>query len=123
MSVKYYKEDEVDRLYADAKAYLIRRWEPRPGYKPLILTHGEGVHFWDALGKRYLDLISRVSVVIRGEPPINERISPCVHGDYGTIAMTANMIPTVINAEPGFKTMKDLPLPHATLAHMKKYLD
>lgn len=63
------------------------------------------------------------SVVIRGEPPINERISPCVHGDYGTIAMTANMIPTVINAEPGFKTMKDLPLPHATPAHMKKYLD
>ena len=38
MSVKYYKKDEVDRLYTDAKAHLIRRWEPRPGYKPLILT-------------------------------------------------------------------------------------
>ncbi|UCH57171.1 MAG: hypothetical protein JSV18_07520 [Candidatus Bathyarchaeota archaeon] len=62
------------------------------------------------------------SVVIRGEPPINERISPCVHGDFGTIAITANMIPHVINAEPGFKTMKDLPPPHATLVHMRKYL-
>jgi len=62
------------------------------------------------------------SVTIRGEPPINEKTSPCVHGDYGTIAITANMIPTVINAEPGFKTMVDLPLPHATSGHMRKYL-
>ena len=63
------------------------------------------------------------SVTIRGEPPINEKISPCVHGDFGTIAITANMIPAVINSEPGFKTMKDLPLPHATPAHMRKYVE
>ena len=62
------------------------------------------------------------SVVINGEPPINEKISPCVHGDFGTIAMTTNMIPAVINSEAGFKTMKDLPLPHATPKHMRKYL-
>jgi hypothetical protein len=62
------------------------------------------------------------SVTIRGEPPINEKISPCVHGDFGTIAITANMIPAVINSEPGFKTMKDLPPPHATPAHMRKYI-
>ena len=62
------------------------------------------------------------SIVIKGEPPINEKTSPCVHGDFGTIAITANMIPAVINSEPGFKTMKDLPLPHATPAHMRKYI-
>jgi hypothetical protein len=62
------------------------------------------------------------SVVVNGEPPIREKTSPCVHGDFGTIAMTANMMPQVINSEPGFKTMKDLPLPHATLGHMRKYL-
>ena len=62
------------------------------------------------------------SITIKGEPPINEKISPCVHGDFGTIAITANMIPTVINSEPGFKTMKDLPLPHATPVHMRKYV-
>jgi hypothetical protein len=28
----------------------------------------------------------------------------------------------VINAEPGLKTMKDLPMPHATLAHMRGYV-
>ena len=63
------------------------------------------------------------SIVVNGEPPIREKTSPCVHGDYGTIAMTANMIPAVINAEPGLKTMKDLPLPHATPVHMRKYLN
>ena len=62
------------------------------------------------------------SVTIRGEPPINEKTSPCVHGDYGTIAITSNMIPHVVNAAPGFVTMKDLPPPHATLTHMRKYL-
>jgi 4-hydroxy-tetrahydrodipicolinate reductase len=62
------------------------------------------------------------SVRIRGEPPINEKTSPCVHGDFGTIAITANMIPQVINSEPGLKTMVDLPPPHATSAHMRKYI-
>ena len=62
------------------------------------------------------------SVKINGEPPINEKISPCVHGDYGTIAILANMIPHVINSEPGFKTMIELPPPHATPSHMRKYI-
>ncbi|MGD2200317.1 MAG: dihydrodipicolinate reductase [Candidatus Bathyarchaeota archaeon] len=62
------------------------------------------------------------SITIKGEPPINERTSPCVHGDFGTIAITTNMIPHVINAEPGFKTMLELPPPHATVSHMKKFI-
>ena len=62
------------------------------------------------------------SVTIKGVPPINQKISPCTHGDYATIAITANMIPIVINAEPGFKTMIDLPVPHATPKHMRKYI-
>ena len=62
------------------------------------------------------------SVTIRGEPPINERTSPCVHGDFGTIAITSNMMPQVINSDPGLKTMVDMPPPHATTAHMRKYI-
>ncbi len=62
------------------------------------------------------------SVSIKGVPPINNKITPCVHGDHGTIAMTTNMIPHVINAEPGLKTMAELPPPHATPAHFGKYV-
>lgn len=54
-------------------------------------------------------------VEIDGVPPIKMKISPCVHGDYGTIAMLINMIPKVANAAPGLHTMKDLPLPVAAL--------
>jgi len=62
------------------------------------------------------------SVNIKGVPPINNKISPCVHGDHGTIAMTTNMIPHVINAESGLKTMAELPPPHATPSHFGKYV-
>jgi hypothetical protein len=61
-------------------------------------------------------------VTIKGVPPINNKITPCVHGDHGTIAMMTNMIPQVINAEPGLKTMSYLPIPHATPSHFGKYL-
>jgi 4-hydroxy-tetrahydrodipicolinate reductase len=51
------------------------------------------------------------SIYIEGNPTINEKISPCVHGDIGTVAMVVNSIPLVINAQPGLITMKDLPIP------------
>lgn len=62
------------------------------------------------------------SVTIKGVPPINQKISPCTHGDYATIAITANMIPHVINSKPGLKTMVDLPVPHATPGHMGQFI-
>ena len=61
-------------------------------------------------------------VNIKGVPPINNKITPCVHGDHGTIAMTTNMIPHVVNSEPGLKTMAELPPPHATPSHFGKYI-
>jgi hypothetical protein len=62
------------------------------------------------------------SVRIKGVPEINQRISPCVHGDLATVAMVINMIPKVINAPAGLLTMKDLPVPSAVLADMRKYV-
>lgn len=55
------------------------------------------------------------SITIDGEPPIRMKISPCIHGDKGTAAVIVNSIPKVINASPGLKTMKDLPIPSAFL--------
>jgi len=62
------------------------------------------------------------AVTIKGVPPINQKISPCVHGDIGTIAMVVNAIPKVINAPAGLFTMKDLPVPSATVEDMRKYI-
>jgi 4-hydroxy-tetrahydrodipicolinate reductase len=54
-------------------------------------------------------------VEIDGTPPVNCRISPCVHGDHGTVAMLVNMVPKVVGASPGLLTMKDIQLPSAFL--------
>lgn len=54
-------------------------------------------------------------VEIEGTPPVNCRISPCVHGDHGTVAMLVNMVPKVVGSRPGLLTMKDLQLPSAFL--------
>jgi len=54
-------------------------------------------------------------VEIDGTPPVNCRISPCVHGDHGTVAMLVNMVPKVVSSQPGLVTMKDMRLPSAFL--------
>jgi 4-hydroxy-tetrahydrodipicolinate reductase len=58
-------------------------------------------------------------VTIQGTPPINLANKPEVDGGLGTIAMCVNMIPQVINAGPGLKTMVDLPVPHAIMGDFR----
>jgi len=62
------------------------------------------------------------SITIDGVPSINQKISPCVHGDLATVAVIVNSIPKIMNAAPGLTTMKDLTVPSATVEDMRKYL-
>jgi len=62
------------------------------------------------------------SVTIEGTPAIYQKITPCVHGDLGTAAIVVNSIPKVINASPGLKTMKDLPIASAALGDMRLHI-
>jgi len=62
-------------------------------------------------------------ITIKGTPEINMAITPEVEGGIGTIAMCVNMIPHVINANPGLKTMIDLPVPRAVLGDMRDFID
>jgi len=59
---------------------------------------------------------------IKGKPDINMSITPEIDGGLGTIAMCANMLPHVVNAEPGLKTMIDLPVPRAILGDVRKQI-
>jgi 4-hydroxy-tetrahydrodipicolinate reductase len=52
------------------------------------------------------------SITIEGKPGLNLRIPGGLPGDEATIAAIVNAIPRVVDAEPGLKTMLDLPLPH-----------
>lgn len=61
-------------------------------------------------------------IVLEGNPKVNMAITPEVDGGIGTIAMCVNMIPLVINAEPGLKTMIDLPVPRAIMGDMRELI-
>jgi 2,4-diaminopentanoate dehydrogenase len=56
---------------------------------------------------------------IKGTPDISLSIKPEIPGGTGTIAMCVNMIPQVINAEPGMVTMLDLPVPRAVMGDFR----
>ncbi|MGD9887292.1 MAG: 2,4-diaminopentanoate dehydrogenase [Bacilli bacterium] len=62
-------------------------------------------------------------ITILGNPQVNLRINPEIDGGKGTIAIVVNMIPHVINAKPGLKTMLDLPVPRAIMGDVRKMID
>lgn len=62
-------------------------------------------------------------ITLTGTPNINMSINPEVDGGIGTIAMCINMIPHVINAKPGLKTMLDLPVPRAIMGDMRDLIE
>jgi hypothetical protein len=62
-------------------------------------------------------------ITIKGTPEVNMQIKPEVDGGLGTIAMCVNMIPHVINARPGLKTMIDLPVPRAIMGDMRDLIE
>ena len=62
-------------------------------------------------------------IIIKGTPNINMVNSPEVPGGIGTIAMCVNMIPHIINARPGLKTMIDLPVPRAIMGDMRDMIE
>ncbi|RKD34634.1 2,4-diaminopentanoate dehydrogenase [Thermohalobacter berrensis] len=62
-------------------------------------------------------------ITIKGIPNINLQIKPEIPGGIGTIAMCVNMIPHVINAKPGLKTMLDLPVPRAIMGDMRDLIE
>jgi hypothetical protein len=51
------------------------------------------------------------SVLIDGSPRIYSKVQGGIHGDIATASMTVNSIPNVITAQPGLRTMRDMPLP------------
>jgi 4-hydroxy-tetrahydrodipicolinate reductase len=54
------------------------------------------------------------AVRIEGNPGFDLRIPGGLPGDEATVATVLNAIPRVVDAEPGLKTMLDLPLPRYT---------
>jgi 2,4-diaminopentanoate dehydrogenase len=57
-------------------------------------------------------------IYISGTPEISMAIKPEIPGGIGTIAIAVNMIPSLVAAAPGLRTMADLPVPRALLGEI-----
>lgn len=62
-------------------------------------------------------------IILYGSPNIKMAITPEIEGGLGTIAVCVNMMPHVINASPGLKTMLDLPIPRAILGDIREKIN
>ena len=62
------------------------------------------------------------TIEIHGVPQIHFASSPEIPGGTATIALAVNMIPHLLNANPGLHTMADLPVPCAMLADARNFL-
>jgi 4-hydroxy-tetrahydrodipicolinate reductase len=51
------------------------------------------------------------AVTIEGKPRIYSKVDGGIHGDIATASITANMIPKILTAPPGLRTMRDMVLP------------
>ena len=61
-------------------------------------------------------------ITIEGTPNVNLRIEPEIAGGIGTTVMCVNMIPHVLNATPGLKTMLDLPAPRVIMSDVRELI-
>jgi 4-hydroxy-tetrahydrodipicolinate reductase len=56
---------------------------------------------------------ARDAVRVVGAPPVDLEIRNGIFGDTATVAALVNAVPLVMQAQPGLKTMMDLPVPRA----------
>ncbi len=122
----------------------IKEYPPEPVYakKEFFTTYGVKVHKGDVCGLKssaiqknvetgrnfiIMDFIAYAgdheeydSIDIEGVPNISQKIVGGVHGDLGTAAMVANLVPHAYYCNPGLYTMKDIPVPCNTSNVMKK---
>ena len=87
-----------------------------PGYVSGIVQDGVGYVKGKPLVTLHLEAYlgapqSYDSVLIEGSPRIYSKIEGGVHGDIATASIAVNMIPAVLAAAPGFRTMRDVRLP------------
>ena len=87
-----------------------------PGYVCGIVQEGIGYRKKEPairlLMEAYLGAPDPYDLIeIDGNPRLSVRIAGGVHGDVATAAIVVNSIPKVLEATPGLRTMRDMPLP------------
>src|SRR5437763_15365136 len=76
-------------MIALTKRHSILSWSAQASVNPIAMTRGEGIYFWDADGKRYIDMNSQLMCVNIG------------HGDKRVIEASKRQPDELEYAGPG----------------------
>ena len=77
--------------------YTFGTWRAQKGWKPLHVTKAEGVYFWDASGKRYLDMSAQLMCSNLGHG--NEAVIEAICKQARELAFVAPGNATTVRAE------------------------
>jgi taurine--2-oxoglutarate transaminase len=82
----------AEEIVALTKRHTIFSWSAQGGVNPIPMVRGEGIYFWDANGKRYMDMNSQLMCVNIG------------HGDRRVIDAIKRQAEELAYAGPGMAT-------------------
>jgi taurine--2-oxoglutarate transaminase len=78
-----------EEMIALTKRHTIFSWSAQASVNPIAMVRGEGIYFWDADGKRYMDMNSQLMCVNIG------------HGDKRVIEAIKRQADELVYAGPG----------------------
>src|SRR5438045_1573502 len=79
----------AEEMIALTKRHSIFSWSAQASVNPIAMVRGEGIYFWDADGKRYMDMNSQLMCVNIG------------HGDKRVIEAIKRQADELVYAGPG----------------------
>src|SRR5438876_4343869 len=82
----------AEEIIALTKRHTIFSWSAQAAVNPIAMVRGEGIYFWDAGGKRYVDMNSQLMCVNIG------------HGDRRVIDAIKRQAEELAYAGPGMAT-------------------
>src|SRR5947199_10229067 len=82
----------AEEMIALTKRHSMFSWSAQASVNPIAMTRGQGIYFWDADGKRYIDMNSQLICVNIG------------HGDKRVIEAIKRQADALVYASPGMAT-------------------
>ncbi len=89
----------ADEVVALTKRHTIFSWSAQASVNPIPMVRGEGIYFWDADGKRYVDMNSQLMCVNIGHG--NRRVIDAIKRQAEELAYAGPGMATPVRARVG----------------------
>src|SRR6185503_13248643 len=89
----------AEEIVALTKQHTIFSWSAQGSVNPIPMVRGEGVYFWDANGKRYLDMNSQLMCVNIGHG--DQRVIDAIKAQADELVYAGPNMATRVRAEIG----------------------